>query len=772
MQSEDYFRVKQVFLEAIEAPAAERQAFLSRACAGDVALRGEVESLLKNHQPGTLLKEQESTTSSTVFDVELQHSPTRTVSYFGPAWQPPPLSWFLLGTAAALVLGMLIRWWFYDAIQRDLLAMERDTLVSLCSAKKFELVNWMSQESAGFAAWARSGEVRDLIDALVDAERSSPSDPGVLHRAPEAALLRQSLTELAGGPLLYAVWNREGTKLTDHLPEGVTVGNGVTDAGAVVLNRVFTGEVVIRLPHNRESITRGYLPETDEPVMAVVTPVRNRQGKIIAALLLRGVGTEARFQTVLGGIDAPHQGRCYAFSRDGLIVSETGDSASLRTGRLIADAQPARTALQVRAADPGGNLLQGYRASEPPEAWPLTHAARMALSGQSGVSLAGYRDFLGRKVIGAWEWLDDQDMGLVVERDFDQVMQPIQRLNEIFLAGLWLLFAILAVTLGVAGWYWWTAINQRQMSRQVGPYVLEDVLGEGGMGTVYRARHELLKRPTAIKFLKNEHPELVFRFEREVQIVSRLEHPNTIEIYDYGRTPEGQFFYAMELINGIDLHELVRIHGPMPVSRAVFVTREICLSLREAHLRRLVHRDIKPQNVMLCCRGGEADRVKVLDFGLVKPVTNSPLDGKTRLTQLAGTPRYVAPERLLNPRLSDPAADIYSVGAVLSFLLSGHEIFSSAGLAPLLQEILSEAPKPPSAYVEVPLALDALVQRCLAKDPTQRPGSIIELLHELEQLDVPPWDQMQATIWWATNRPHQTASATVVVAQPGAAAGF
>src|SRR5262249_14250974 len=235
----------------------------------------------------------------------------------------------------------------------------------------------------------------------------------------------------------------------------------------------------------------------------------------------------------------------------------------------------------------------------------------------------------------------------------------------------WGLFALLVAIAGVMFFFMLVTARQGHQlqqavaaATQLGQYTLEEKLGEGGMGAVYRARHSLLRRPTAIKMISSANlgESALARFEREVQTTSQLNHPNTIAIYDYGRTPEGVFFYAMEYLEGTNLDDLVERFGPLPEGRVIHLLRQVCGSLAEAHGKGLIHRDIKPANILLTCRGGVADFVKVLDFGLVKAVGGS--GDQARLTKsdaMVGTPLYLSPEAIERPASVDLRTDIYAI---------------------------------------------------------------------------------------------------------------
>jgi len=290
-----------------------------------------------------------------------------------------------------------------------------------------------------------------------------------------------------------------------------------------------------------------------------------------------------------------------------------------------------------------------------------------------------------------------------------------------------------------------------QDARSVGQYLLHEKLGEGGMGIVYRATHALLKRDTAVKLLppRKVDPETVSRFEREVTLTARLTHPNTISIFDYGRAQSGEFFYAMEYLDGLTLDEIVALTGPLPPGRVVKILTQVCSSLEEAHELGLVHRDIKPSNIMLMCRSGTPDLVKVLDFGLVKDI--SPPVETTGANRVLGTPITMSPESITSPQDVGPKSDLYSLGAVGYFLLTGTQVFSGRSAIELCAAHLRDQPESPSRRLgkPVPAALEALVLSALTKDPLTRPESAREMRRSLLLCPgVNDWAEDDAVSWW------------------------
>ena len=297
---------------------------------------------------------------------------------------------------------------------------------------------------------------------------------------------------------------------------------------------------------------------------------------------------------------------------------------------------------------------------------------------------------------------------------------------------------------------------------RVGSYSLTERLGSGGMGEVWLARHHLLARPAAVKIVheraagsREDAHALRERFAREAQVTAELQCPHTVQLFDFGITDAGSFYYVMERLRGMDLQRMVERHGPVPAERAIFLLRQACLSLSEAHGLGLVHRDIKPGNLFVCRLGQQFDFLKVLDFGVVsrkgaeaaRPITVSGL--------VLGTPAFLAPE-LVAQTSFDGRADIYSLGCVAFWLLTGRPPFQGADAMDLLRQHLDATPSPPSSLAPdpIPSDLDALVIQCLSKDPSLRPANAEQLVARLDGLSVAEWwSQQRARAWWALHEP-------------------
>src|SRR3954451_10742151 len=305
-----------------------------------------------------------------------------------------------------------------------------------------------------------------------------------------------------------------------------------------------------------------------------------------------------------------------------------------------------------------------------------------------------------------------------------------------------------------------------KLARELGSYRLEEKLGEGGMGEVWRARHRMLTRPAAIKLIRPAvagdlraglSSEAMRRFQREAEVIARLRSPHTVELFDFGMADDGAFYYVMELLDGLDADSLLRRFGPVPPERAIYLLRQICHSLSEAQSCGLVHRDIKPANIYLCRYGEEYDFVKVLDFGIVGAVSDAEAVSAVRTQEnvVRGTPAFIAPEQAMGGEV-DWRADIYAPGCVAYWLLTGQLVFTADNTVGLLLKHARTPPPRLSTRTELPIptALEDLVLACLAKNPADRPQSARELSLRLAEVECgSTWTQERAREWWMTHAP-------------------
>jgi serine/threonine-protein kinase len=351
--------------------------------------------------------------------------------------------------------------------------------------------------------------------------------------------------------------------------------------------------------------------------------------------------------------------------------------------------------------------------------------------------------FLGPAVVG------------VALRMHPEVAPILERLGEAEESGSNFLFLGIGTALAIYGAFLVNGIRaQLHEALKFGQYKLVRSLGAGGMGEVYLAEHALLKRPCALKLIRPDagaDPVALARFEREVQSSAKLAHHNTIEIYDYGHTEDGTFYYVMEYLNGLSLGDLVKRHGPLPAGRAIYIFRQICAGLAEAHGLGLIHRDLKPANVFVAVLGGETDVAKVLDFGLVKVTKEPEATALTAEMTVSGTPHYMAPEQAAASRDLDARADIYALGAMLYYTLTGQPPFDGENaFAVMMAHARDSVARPSEVRPGIPRDLEDVVLRCLAKNPADRFAGVRELSDALAACaSASEWGPRQADEWWA-----------------------
>ena len=664
----------------------------------------------------------------------------------------------------AVVVLIVLGAWMYYGVKSSLQDMRGTGMRTVLDAEINALQLWIGNRKAHIEQWAKNPRVRRHVVELVAVARGKSASNDVLWNAPARAALAEALEPVlrGAGAVSFNVVDTSGRIVATQRREydGRRISPG---SFLMQLYEVYKGGTQFIHPHlDRDRVEGAPATVPARPVVWFEAPVANERGEVIAALGF-SYPAEGEFAAILSVARPGKSGEAYAFDESGVMLSESRFVADLRKVGLVPEGGSAILRVQVR--DPGGDLAAGHKPDLEWGALPLTRLAALAVASRGkafderhGIVLEPYRNYRGAEVIGAWRWLPEYDMGLAVELGTQEVYAPLVYLNLAFAV-------ILSLLLIAVGAVLWSAYIVQRLRRQVGEtrvvgqYRLERQIGEGGMGKVYLARHALLKRPTALKMLKPHlaSDEIVARFEREVQLASQLRHPNTIDIYDYGRTRNGEFYYVMEYLQGETLDQIVAGKGPMPVSRVLHVLKQVCAALREAHGQGLVHRDIKPHNIMLCVHGGEHDLVKILDFGLVKDTEGRQSRDITQFQKFLGTPLYMSPERIRNPGDADPRADIYSVGAVGFYLLTGRELFESTGEHDLVYHVLHTPPRRPSELAPgIPKRLDELIVRCLAKDRSERPHEVLMVMALLEALAVEyTWTQRDAEAWWVRRRAEQ-----------------
>lgn len=651
----------------------------------------------------------------------------------------------LLTVAIAIPAGL----WIHNRVEHALRQVVAEHLLAILQTDIAALEFWLEQERSTAVSWAQEAQLRSMTQRLHELATASPGTPGELRAAPEQARLRELLEPLldTDNYLGYVIVDRAGLVLAASEDRGI--GEQLTVQGQADLAAALGQQSGWIAPFWKGHYLDSETLEEDLTLMGVTATIEDGSGRPLATLLLF-IPPEKDFTRILSVARMGHSGDTYAFDANGRMLSDTRHLDDLKTAGILPSAPTVRAVLRVELRDPGGNLLRGYRTDTPMTGRPLTRLVAAALSDDTRhhVILDRYRDYRGVPVVGAARWLPGLEFGVATEVAAAEAFSALRPIEIAFWAVSALLLAAL-ITIFLFSFVVRRLSRRIAAITQLGQYTLEDKIGEGGMGQVYRARHALLRRPTAVKLISaaNVSAEALARFEHEVQLTSQLTHPNTIEIYDYGHTRDGIFYYVMEYLPGIDLGRLIELEGAVPARRAAHIICQVCASLAEAHGRGFVHRDIKPMNIILTERGGQLDFVKLLDFGLVKELGTA--TGHTVADAIPGTPPYIAPERLSDPHNIDSRSDLYSVGAVAFNLLTGQPLFAgNSAMDIAYQTVANPAPRA-SEFVVVPAELDQLVSDCLERDPAARPATAQVIIERLQAIAGPhPWTQAEARTWW------------------------
>lgn len=707
-----------------------------------------------------------------------------------------------------LVLAMLVGgvgWWTSRELSRSVHEELRDDLKSTLDANVTALEIWMENQKRMAASLADEPRLKEvalkLLEQPVDSATNGMTPFELSRELLAGERLQERVRALGYGMVLLVDTNL--TVVSDAGRRRSRQGNKVHEELQLKYAELFTnGEPIIvtpfkvrppsfpRRPGNRPGFEQrpasgGFgsartnqpgpprgepPPPRDFTVMQVAAPIKDRDGQTRGALALI-INPDAEFTRILSVASPGDSGETLAFDGEGVLLSKSRFEAELKDLKLLSAETNSGSALTLSLRDPGGDLTRGYMANTN-TTHPLMLMVERAVEGESGVELTPFRDYRGVPVVGAWRWLPRYGFGVGTKIDAREAFQPLGVVRRLFLIlfVLLVLASLIVLLFSIVQATWRRRLTKAELkARQLGQYKLSEQIGAGGMGVVYKAHHALLRRETAIKLLLPDKadPAAVERFEQEVRLTCRLTHPNTIQVFDYGHTPDGIFYYAMEYLDGLNLHDLIHRYGPQPEERVGCILRQICDSLTEAHSIGLIHRDIKPANVFLCDRGGIPDSVKVLDFGLVKdmgdqlatPVTPDETPGGQGIV---GTPNFIAPEAIQDSNQADVRSDLYSLGALGYFLLTAREVFEGESVAELCQKHLHETPVPPGERIGKNFnpQLEALLMRCLQKNPADRPQSARDVAQALAESRVAEtWTPERRAAWWSDYR--QSAAAVV-----------
>lgn len=657
--------------------------------------------------------------------------------------------WPLMGAVLISLVGL----WTRSLVEGGMNAELVSRLQTLLSANVEALRLWVSEQESDARSFAADVRIQEAIVQL----RALALDPNAtresLVNSPPARTLQLYLRPIleAQHYLDFVVIAPDRRIIASQ--NELEVNNTAPPGYDAFIRRALSGQTIVSRPF------RAIDPQTGtpgRPTMFAAAPVLAAHGDVIAVLGLR-INPEHNFSRLFSVARIGETGEAYAFDSRGYMLSTPRFPEELKALGLITNTPDASAILTLQLLDPGVDLSKRSLTPEERAKLPLTRMAASATTEWDGYDVQGYRNYRGIRVIGAWAWLPEYGLAVGTEIAAEEAFQTLYIIRRVFFT----LFLLLVLS-GGAIFAFSLLVERLEASvrkgaveaRRVGPYVLVQEIGRGATGMVYRARHTLLRRPVALKILSPELTNSVTAevFEHEVQMTSQLTHPNTVAIYDYGRTPEGLFYYAMEYLRGITLDRLVREFGQQPPGRIIHILRQICGCIAEAHHMGLIHRDIKPANIVLTRRAGTCDVVKVLDFGLVKAVN---LDTKGHTPNVVvGTPHFMSPEAISQPDNVDGRSDLYSVGAVGYWLLTGKTMFRSHDLSRLMEKQLHEQPPAPSKFMHLTGAedLEQLILQCLAKNPDERIQSAESLDHALAQCAAAnAWSCEEAEEWWRSH---------------------
>ena len=657
----------------------------------------------------------------------------------------------------AVVVLSLIGWGMRHAIETTMKENLKSGLQTLLEVETAMVDTWLKIQASNAESEANAVETRDTFIKLLELSESNDPAQGDLKNSPLHREFEKLIapTMSAHGYYGYFVTDKTMRILSATIQD--LVGKPAPKQYESFIPQALLGETTVCPPFASTVMLKDEFGQirTGVPTMFVCAPIRDASFQVIGTLGLR-IRPELDFTRILQLGRLGRSGETYAFDSSGTMVSNSRFDEDLILLGLLPDSDASRSILNIQLRDPGGNMEQGFRPKQRRAALPLIKLAEQGVHGTSGIDVEGFNDYRGVPVIAAWYWYDKYKIGIATQYDFDDAYRPLTILKRTF----WGLYALLGLS-SVAIFVFTIILARMQReaqkqaiaSQKLGQYRLEEKLGSGGMGVVYKGLHAILRRPTAIKLLHVEkvNDSSIERFEREVQITCQLNNPNTVAIYDYGRTEEGIFYYAMEYLDGIDLQALVDKYGPQSEARVIHILQQICGSLYEAHSLGLVHRDIKPANIMLNRRGGEPDVVKVLDFGLVKALDDDKQAHLTAANSMTGTPLYMSPESIQSPNTVDARSDLYAVGAVGYFLLTGHPVFETNSIVELCKQHVSAIPVPPSERLGTPVSkeLEAVLLSCLEKSRAKRPQTARDLASMLTKCPTAnSWSVDEADAWW------------------------
>lgn len=773
MDPELYAKAKELFIELVEKSPKEREKSLKSLEAERPELARTVRDLLGSHVSRTLFsgatgKASDTTTQSkSISTIGLRRISSSLVG------GTLPIALAIASTLLLYAFSVYLHWEMHSQTRKE----TRVALESMAEQKAALLVQWVHGYELRLDDWGRQRELQQYVKSLNvrlnNTNNSLKERKELLSTAPEHASIQHFLENLVryqytknkqsqqepispATDLKFAIWNRSMVLISDWQYENpdVELGGVVTPIGASVLMQAFdSGKTSVELPKpSSDTISKDYPMESKDPYMMFFIPIfsPDDDSQVVAVMMVRSSLFLAELQTLISA-SVHSDSNCYLLDDRGSIASNARDLEQLKELAVFKQNPNIRGSQVIEARDPGGDLLSGFLPRTTQEEWAWTRPGKTVSLSKNGSDMDGYRDYRGKEVVGAWYWIESLQRLLVLELPKGTAFKTIGFIDRAFRI-------VYSIPLGVALVLGLLSLQRLftkvdLTNRSIGAYKLKEKIGEGGLGIVHKAEHRLLGRTAAIKLIKEPFANTgaMRRFEREVRLAARLSHPNTVSIYDFGISANGLPYCAMELVEGVNLAYFIGYDPSIAADRCIWILRQICGAIEEAHESGLIHRDIKPQNIMICQRGQLCDLVKVVDFGLAKTMADNVSRDVTATRVLIGTPGFIAPERLETPWIADPRIDIFAFGVLGAYLLSGKVPVLGATHQSLLQQLQL------GRFRDLCMdrhfgSLVALLANCMAPDPADRPRSMRDVGARLETLaSFLPWNENLAEIWWRDN---------------------
>ncbi|BDD02152.1 serine/threonine-protein kinase [Persicobacter psychrovividus] len=759
-------RASAVLAKVMDLPSEKAKQLILQECADDSALLQEVMTLFNEFS----LEQEQSTEptpnkTETASKIKVQKLDSIFVKskahydFFSKKGPRMVLAFTVL--LLLIVLGEFVR----SSIKRVIINSELEEKVALLETTRQVMLDWIDFEKERLQRVAQDDFVITLVQNLnnISDQDLTPTERDQLLLSLSNKLRRLEKTanfEYLGILHLDVPEVQLSTVMATDSTLSIFNDLKVGEGFYAHYNELKRGETIFVPPlHDREA---GYdVPEDFKGSANCIfgTPVKNDQGQTIAYLYSISM-PQNQFSKIF---NIAHHGRSseiYALDNEGRMVSESRFIKDIKPTLLLDSGKYHTAVYNLELLNPGGNILEGYVPDVPRFQWPFTEVVQDIQahlikrdSVFSGGIHSAYRDYRGIMVVGAWLWLPEYDFGMIAEEDEEEVLSMMWHF-DLILGVFYLIIAVLLYLLYNSN------IDLARFSKkihqldQLGQYRLIEKIGEGGFGEVHKAEHSLLRLPVAVKMLKKNiaDQEAIARFEKEVAITSMLKHPNTINVFDFGTTEQGVFYYVMEFIDGLPLDKVLKMHEPFPIERCISILKQVCYSLQEAHQMNFVHRDIKPMNIMISQLGGAYDHVKLLDFGLVKDLDVA-TELQTQAGKIGGTPLFMAPERIRDPFNNDARVDIYSLGALGLYMLSGKYLVEL-----ISQKVFAGDQTMNADYrnrlierEDVPEDLKNILMECVRFDPEKRVQHVEQIIMVLETLEREyPWSRTDAQNWWKT----------------------